>query len=464
MARFEITEDVSEKLLRFFLQTGSRTAEQTASITASLLELAQKTHASAKDKFIMENGGELKVQDFLKLIKNQSDLRMVNIPDEDVERFKEMLTNRGVPFCTMSNADDVTTFIYHIKDEEKVIECETVLTAEAGLISELTPSVFAKEYEYQDIEVVRNLDPVEVELFRHYAKKEQIVFSVFQDKDAPAGTIAMAVAFLPKAQEQVKEVLHNISADLAGEQGEIVREQIEYRISGRQQIGIAITDAEQETYIINKNDPSNFIKIDIETDKFQYYKRNHLISEWDRNDAEKTFGLVNGFSEAVVLNRDDFESDRLQDIIREQTAIFPDEYSVADGNACLTASVAFIDMLASCLDNTNGVHTMNRGAKASITFPKSPEAFASITGVIKDSGGIVKPIAYGFDSTECPDFDKYFTPHLAGSDPSRISAYEQKFEIERLKSKDHTLGDEINSAKEQVDRTQQKDRNVAKSR
>lgn len=464
MARFEITEDVSEKLLRFLLQTGSRTAEQTASITASLLELAQKTHASAKDQIIMKNGGELKIQDFLKLIKDQKDVRMVNIPDEDVERFKEILKNRGVPFCTMSNADDITTFIYHIKDEEKVIEGETILTAEAGLITELTPSIFAREYEYQDIDVVRNLDPVEIELFRHYAKKEQVVFSVFQDKDANTGAVAMAIAFLPKSQEKVGEVLRNISADLAGEQGDIIREQIEYRISGRQQIGIAITDAEQETYIINKNDPTTFVKIDVETDKFQYYKRNHLISEWERNDTEKTFGLVNGFSEAVVLNRNEFESDRLQDILREQTAIFPDEYSVASGNACLTASAAFIDMLASTLDGTSGVHTMNRGAKASITFPKSEENFAKVTGALKDAGGVVKPIAYGFDDGDCPNFEKYFTPHLTGSDPAKISDYEKKFQVERMKSNQHSLGDEINSAKEQVDRSQQKDRNVAKSR
>lgn len=464
MARFEITEDVSEKLLRFFLQTGSRTAESAASITASLLELAQKTHADQKDKLIMQNGGELKVQDFLKLIKSKDDLRMVNIPDEDVERFKDILTKRGVPFCTMSTNDDVTTFVYHIKDEEKVIEGETVLTAEAGLIAELTPSIFAKEYEYEDIEVVRNLDPVEVELFRHYAKKEQVVFTVFQDKDAKTGELMMAVAFLPSAQEKVKNVLHDISSDLAGEQGEIIREQIEYRIEGRQQIGIAITDAEQETFIINKNEPSTFIKIDIETDKFQYYKRNHLISEWDRNDTDKTFGLVNGFSEAVVLNRDDFNSDRLQDIIREQTAIFPDEYSVADGNACLTASSALIDMFASCLDGVSGVHTMSRGPKASITFPSTPENFAKVTGVLKDAGGIVKPVAYGFDDNRCPDFEKYFTPHLVGSDPAKIAAYEKKFEIEKMKSSEHGLDDEITSAKAQVDRSQQKDRNVAKQR
>ena len=51
------------------------------------------------------------------------------------------------------------------------------------------------------------------------------------------------------------------NVDLTGEHGPLVRQQLEYRIKGRQQVNIAIEDAEKEYYIVNSKDFCHIILI-----------------------------------------------------------------------------------------------------------------------------------------------------------------------------------------------------------
>lgn len=317
---FNQTKDISLKMAKI----ASRTTSDIAKILLALLiEKAEKE----KMEKLLDSSGEIPLKKLYEAVnKGESNLMNIKIPDEDIQQMKDLMQKNGVLYAiTDLKNDNAKMVLYLDRDSEHMRDAITMFQAQKGLINEINPQLFVQNYSKENIAVMEHLSPVDLELFRHYSKQNNILYTVLPDGDD------YKIAYPSEEKGKVQDALEKVSVDLTGEQGPLVRQQLEYRIKGRQQVNIAIEDAEKEYYIVNSKSPKNFVHLT--ANGYDYYKNNKAIVSMNRSNPDfmkGAYAAVEGLGEPIVLSADEFrlpDKDRWE-ILNARTSVYPVDYSI----------------------------------------------------------------------------------------------------------------------------------------
>ena len=260
--------------------TGTTSKASTESFKNAGEELKKKMGAK-KYKELIKNAGQIPLGQMDRLIEEYKiKSNTITIADIHAKRFEELLNNNKVLYAKVDLKQDNCQMFVFLNESQKIVDKASVLlNAEKGVISEIPPDLFIQTDATSSIREVSGLTEVELELFRHYARqKGELFFTVLPGRNNntliintsnPNGTKA--------AQRTMTEVGWALSGGIDGERGELVRKQVEYRIAGRTAILQSIDDAQKELFIVNKNNPSQFVHI--AQDEFEIYKANNLLKK-----------------------------------------------------------------------------------------------------------------------------------------------------------------------------------------
>lgn len=324
----DINSTVSQNMQNISLSAAKATAKTVSDVNKILLSLLLALAQKQKEEKLLNGSGEVSLKKIYEAVNKGETLKSVCVSDEDYDLFKKHLTKQGVLFATTDfNKDDSKMILFLSKDDYKVKNAISLMKSERGLITELTPELFCKTISdnKEQMSVLKNIDKVELELFRHYALNNKLVFATVNNSEN------IKILFNKKDLEKVNDILKKISVDLTSSHAEMIREQIEYKLAGRQQINIAFEDVEKEFYVVDAKNPRNYLHINPEG--MVYVKNGKEVTKVsrDRHDfLEQCYAKINSFSEPVLLTPEEFNLPipQKKKTIEHKTAIFPNEYDL----------------------------------------------------------------------------------------------------------------------------------------
>lgn len=324
----DINSTVSQNMQNISLSAAKATAKTVSDVNKILLSLLLALAQKQKEEKLLNGSGEVSLKKIYEAVNKGETLKSVCVSDEDYDLFKKHLTKQGVLFATTDfNKDDSKMILFLSKDDYKVKNAISLMKSERGLITELTPELFCKTISdnKEQMSVLKNIDKVELELFRHYALNNKLVFATVNNSEN------IKILFNKKDLEKVNDILKKISVDLTSSHAEMIREQIEYKLAGRQQINIAFEDVEKEFYVVDAKNPRNYLHISPEG--MVYVKNGKEVTKVsrDRHDfLEQCYAKINSFSEPVLLTPEEFNLPipQKKKTIEHKTAIFPNEYDL----------------------------------------------------------------------------------------------------------------------------------------
>lgn len=324
----DINSTVSQNMQNISLSAAKATAKTVSDVNKILLSLLLALAQKQKEEKLLNGSGEVSLKKIYEAVNKGETLKSVCVSDEDYDLFKKHLTKQGVLFATTDfNKDDSKMILFLSKDDYKVKNAISLMQSERGLITELTPELFCKTISdnKEQMSVLKNIDKVELELFRHYALNNKLVFATVNNSEN------IKILFNKKDLEKVNDILKKISVDLTSSHTEMIREQIEYKLAGRQQINIAFEDVEKEFYVVDAKNPRNYLHIN--TEGMVYVKNGKEVAKVsrDRHDfLEQCYAKINSFSEPVLLTPEEFNLPipQKKKTIEHKTAIFPNEYDL----------------------------------------------------------------------------------------------------------------------------------------
>ena len=324
----DINSTVSQNMQNISLSAAKATAKTVSDVNKILLSLLLALAQKQKEEKLLNGSGEVSLKKIYEAVNKGETLKSVCVSDEDYDLFKKHLTKQGVLFATTDfNKDDSKMILFLSKDDYKVKNAISLMQSERGLITELTPELFCKTISdnKEQMSVLKNIDKVELELFRHYALNNKLVFATVNNSEN------IKILFNKKDLEKVNDILKKISVDLTSSHAEMIREQIEYKLAGRQQINIAFEDVEKEFYVVDAKNPRNYLHINPEG--MVYVKNGKEVTKVsrDRHDfLEQCYAKINSFSEPVLLTPEEFNLPipQKKKTIEHKTAIFPNEYDL----------------------------------------------------------------------------------------------------------------------------------------
>lgn len=324
----DINSTVSQNMQNISLSAAKATAKTVSDVNKILLSLLLALAQKQKEEKLLNGSGEVSLKKIYEAVNKGETLKSVCVSDDDYDLFKKHLTKQGVLFATTDfNKDDSKMILFLSKDDYKVKNAISLMKSERGLITELTPELFCKTISdnKEQMSVLKNIDKVELELFRHYALNNKLVFATVNNSEN------IKILFNKKDLEKVNDILKKISVDLTSSHAEMIREQIEYKLAGRQQINIAFEDVEKEFYVVDAKNPRNYLHINPEG--MVYVKNGKEVTKVsrDRHDfLEQCYAKINSFSEPVLLTPEEFNLPipQKKKTIEHKTAIFPNEYDL----------------------------------------------------------------------------------------------------------------------------------------
>ena len=311
-----------EELLRELLLTVVRETEK-------INELIKSDNKNAELRKLIEELGGNGFLDMMKRAREGDPIKQIYVADEDFKEFSTLLKQTKIKdFEAMDMVgDNAKIFCFSESDTQEVQKALEALQAKRGLITEMDPEAFFLTTENEDICALTNFDDVELELIRHNARKTPFPYAIADVNGEP--TLLLKTENL----DGLNKALYNTSYALSGEQGALVRKQIEYRLKGRQEVNIAMEDAEREFIIVDKNNPNNYIQATSED--FIYYKNNKELERIPRSEqgaSEVAYQRLEGLTQPVLLTYDEFKlpvSERNK-LLEEKTAIYPTGYSAVN--------------------------------------------------------------------------------------------------------------------------------------
>lgn len=298
------------------------------SVSEALLQvLIQENNRHKEDKLYDEGIGETSLKNMLRgLQRNNDELMTLSVNDEDAKEFKEILGKTDIKNYVMIDlaTDDRKIVLFAQSDIEEVKKALNVFSAERGLISEIDPESFFVAAKEQNISALEGIDEVDLELIRYNARKNPFVYTVVDSKDG------ITVLYKQEDLANMQKTLNNVAFSLSGEQGPLVREQIEIRLKGRKEVNIAVEEAEREVIIIDKQNPKNYVHVT--ADDFTYYKNNKEITRIPRTEPgaiEAVYQKIEGLTEPVVISKNEFELNYAERkaLLESKTAVYPTGYS-----------------------------------------------------------------------------------------------------------------------------------------
>lgn len=301
---------ISTGLVADVIAAGGETVE----LSHKALEaLTDKIRNRNKESFLNDDG-TVALQGLMKKIeKDRATLLSLPVADEDVSLIKKNFKKQGITFATCDvGFDDIQLFMFADTDSRKAELAVMQSQSERGLISDLNPDLFFNNTENKDVGTISGLDNVELELFRYHAKQNGLIFTSVVDNGS--NTIVYDLDYDLKAKKTISDVVW----DGIGPGGELIRTQIEHKISNRQAVNIAFLDGEREHYIVNGDYPDNYIHIT--ANDFEYYKHSKKIFDVSRSSVgfmDRAIQAVNEYDNPVLIHGDVFERSSAEDIKKQ---------------------------------------------------------------------------------------------------------------------------------------------------
>lgn len=320
----DINNTVNQNMQNITLATAKAAAKTASDINKLLLSLLLALAQKQKNEKMLNGSGEISLKKMYEAVNKGETLKSVCVSDEDYELFKKHLIKQDVLFATTDfNKDDSKMILFLSKDNTNVKNAIASMKAERGLISELPADLLCKNITdgKSQMSVLKNIDKVELELFRHYAQNNKLVFATVPNDDN------IKILFEKNNTHKVTEILKKIAVDLTSPHADLIRKQIEYKLSGRQQINLSFEDVKKEFYVVDAKNHRNYLHIT--PDGMSYIKNGKEITNIsrDRHDfLDQCYAKINTLSEPVLLTPQEFNLSiqEKQKLLEHKTSIFPD--------------------------------------------------------------------------------------------------------------------------------------------
>lgn len=292
----------------------------------ALVGKMQSMAAQKEKQKLMESYGVTK--EFQKYMADGGQMQSFMVHKKDYVEFAQEMKKRDVPFLTSQVlGDDCYSIMYRETDKDKVELSIKAFEANRKIETEMTPERFEEKYAGHGIYSIEGIDLVELELVRHYAAQSNFQFAVQAIDDGSKCKILFS------DKTKMDNILKKAAWQLTGERGPIVKQQIEYRIAGRESSNRILTqeEAEKEFYIVSKLEPSNYIHIT--ANDLELYRDNKVVTTIAHDDAayyDKAAKALSGMDEPVVLNEQEWMSNQRREIIEARQEVIPTGTSAAD--------------------------------------------------------------------------------------------------------------------------------------
>lgn len=313
------TDDINEKVANILLEQGAKAGTatletgakvaQTAAVAAHMAAEAayKKLSKDAELEKLNALKGETSLGQMMQYIEKLGLKSFtIRVADSDTKDYEELLKKQGILFAKMNDKQDNTRmYVFLDRDRKDVEHVSELLYARRGQITEVRPDMYINNLAPENVRLVDGLDAVEMELFRHYARQEGLLFTALNNGDGKT-----TVVFDSKDEPKARTVFLHTGWDLTGYNGARNREQIQFRIQGRTALRQTVENAQKEMYIVSKERPQNFVRI-TEND-LQVYKAGQQVSSLSRSKPDfmtKLMAEAEAIDGAVVLPADQFRPD-----------------------------------------------------------------------------------------------------------------------------------------------------------
>ena len=330
------TDDIPENVARILIEQASkyinlasdttiRSVQGVSAVTTRYMsELYDKLKNDVDMRKYLQIEGEIpftKMQQVVSKFGDQSST--VSIANSDAQEYESFLNAQGVMYAKIDHKnDDSTMYVFLNKDKQKVRDASIVLDSRRGRITEVQPSLYFNSIAPDKVYAVEGLSNIEMELFRHYAREEQLLFTTITKDDK-----YMLVCDHADSQN-VRRALLRTGWALTGANGARVKEQVQYRLAGRSSIRIAAEDAAKELYIVSGINPKNYVRIS--HSDYTFYKENEPVKTVSRDDPDffqKCIAECDGLVHPVVLTPEQKHKITPQELAEATTTdLFPSNY------------------------------------------------------------------------------------------------------------------------------------------
>jgi len=330
------TDDIPENVARILIEqtskylnlAGDTTIRSVQGISAVTSSYMRKIFDELKEnediRKFMNIEGEIPFTKMTQLIsKFGEQSSTVSVANSDAQEYESILKSQGVTYSKMDRKnDDSAIYVFLNKDKQKVKDASIVLDSRRGRISEVQPSLYFNSMAPDQVFAVEGLSRVETELFRHYAREEQLLFTTIAKDDK-----YMLVSDREDTQK-VRRALLRTGWALTGANGARVREQVQYRLAGRSSIRIAAEDAAKELYIVSGVRPGTYVHIS--HSDYKLYKENKIVKTVSRDEPDflqKCMSECDGLVHPVVLTSEQKNKITPQELAEATTTdLFPSSY------------------------------------------------------------------------------------------------------------------------------------------
>lgn len=293
--------------------------------SVNISQLTEMIKRDQEFKKMANTEGEISVAQMNEYIRRFSERSSsFSVGDADAKDYDQLLKEQGVVYAKWDMKDDnCKQYMVLNKDLEKVENATKILMARRGQVTELNAKLYFNSLSPDQVHVVEGLSAAEMELFRHYAREQGLLFTVITKREGDM------VVCSKKDIKKARRALLNTGWALTSANGAKIREQIEYRLEGRTAINIAAEEGQRELYIVSRNDPSQFVHISSED--YAVYKHNKQISTSSRSDPDfyaKCISSCEGLIHPVVMSAEQFYAGFTQDELQNAPTIdlFPEGY------------------------------------------------------------------------------------------------------------------------------------------
>lgn len=324
------TDDIAEKVVDLLvdqtaraattgLDVGKQLAQGAGVLTQKALEkLLKKSKEDKELHKLLGVEGEITPAQMTELVKKLGlKSSTVRVANSDSQEYETLLRQNRVMYAKMNIKDDnAKMFIFLNQDREKIQNVATILQANRGMVTEVKPDLYFNQLAPENVRLVDGLDRAEMELFRHYARYESLLFTAIRQGDK------YSVVFENKDEPKARKALLHVGWDLTGFNGARNREQIEYRLKGRTAVNIAIETGERDVYVVSKNRPQDYIAITDED--LSIYKQGKKLSTVSRSHPDfytRCMSALEGMEGGVILTENQFRTNLTREELEDYRTI-----------------------------------------------------------------------------------------------------------------------------------------------
>ena len=315
----QYTEEISEKIADLLLSQTPRAADVALKTGGTVVKGVGAISSQTLDKFLKSADDAKKREKLLSMQGEVSPTQMNQITEDlgmksrvtrvthsDVADYEKILKEQNLLYAKLSASnDDYCSFVHLECDAEKFIQAAEVLKAQRGKTTEVAPKMYMDHLAPDTVETLDGLDDVEIALFRYYARRSGLLYTVLDRAD----NSHMIVYSTEDAVKARRAMLHT-GWDLTGANGALYRKQVEYHLEGHNKIHFSAEDASAELYIVSRDRPDTFVHITEED--YTLYKSGKPVSTVSRDQGDFVRRCVAdclSVPSGVVLTADQYSPD-----------------------------------------------------------------------------------------------------------------------------------------------------------